>query len=498
MQYSAHHPFCAKLGERVHHAVLRALEIEAPLTFGILKDGMTIRGDTPTNHPSILLRLAPQLHERGVILLRFATGVTYAELVELVDLLTLPVQSVFDRGGLVRLALERNITHIQIEEIAHDITADDRDAQKRRRELRAFFEEMLKNLLAQRALEGTIGRQLLDLLEHPDIAAALLEDDPLGIADAVAGLCVMVKQEEERTGTPLQEKLHTNILRLSPASHERLLLGFPPLVGELREALAWALGGMEADAIAKLALPAFRRRAGELDVVLYALGVAVAHDGKRLAALRRLALYLYDMPADDPVATELLTTAARTVDDYDSYRRERACLQPHAARALAMRTMFALATVTSAPAPGTIPPAPGDSMAPGAGTEPPPPPPEPPKLDSRRTMTELVRLSARTKRFDRLCARLPGAAHTLAQAGSTEAVIGIVLGLQAVQRPEWRDRALGTLKEVASPPLIARLITDIDAATSRIEGEELGEMADSIKLLVALEPVAVLERLETC
>ncbi len=472
MQYAPTHPSCAHLGQKLHASVLRALQSEPQLAFGVSRDAVLIGGETPAAHPAVRNRLAPHLHERGVLLLRFASGVTLEELTAFVELLTLPVATIYDRGGLVRLVLDRGVTRIVVEEIAHDITAEERELQRRKKDLKRFFTEALKKLLARRDLEGItalVGAHLGELLEHPDIAVTLLEDDPLGVAEALAGLCLMVQQEEERSGVPLRPKLHAILVGLSPSSRERVLLGLPSLVGEFRSALVWALDFPPDDDLARFAFPALRRHAQDLEVFLYALVVAAPHDGRRMAVVRRLARLLYDLPADDDAGAGLLAALAAPPGDADSYWREREAMAEHARRALAMRRPLA-ASVASAPPPSTF--------------------------DGARVVGEVVKMSARTKRFERLCARLPGAAAELATVGSVEAVIGLVRALREVTRPEWRDLAARTLADIASADLVGRLLAKLDETGAAVEGAALEDVLLAVKLLSALAPEAVLDQLE--
>ncbi|HEY8073188.1 MAG TPA: hypothetical protein VIF62_03745 [Labilithrix sp.] len=478
-QYSASHPACAQLGEKTHAAFLRALQAEAPLSYGITKDGLAIGKEGMAQHPVVKGRLAAHLHERGVLVLRVGYGVTIAELTSLIELLTLPAQHIFDRGGLVRLAMEKAVLRIQIEELQHDITAEEREAIRRRKELKKFFEEVLRQLLAEGGLAFALGAKLLELLDHPDIAIMILEEDPVGIAEAFAGLCVMVREEEQRSNLELLPKLLVVLQGLSPVSHDRIVLGFPPLVGEFRAALAWCLDAPTEDELARIAFPAFRRNPQSLDIVLYALSVAIPHDGRRKGLLRRLALYLHDLPLDDVVGTELLNALAKPVDDFESYRKERDVLWMHAVRALATRTMFS--------APLSIPPP--ESTPEGD-------PPPKPAFVAERTMTELVKMASRTKRFDRFCARLPSAAGALAKEGHSDAVAGILHALRDIKRPEWKELAITTMREIAAPEVVARLITDLDASSPNVEGEELERLVGTVKLLVALAPNPIFERLD--
>ncbi len=476
-QYSTQHPACAQLGEKTLAAIVRALQVEAPLSYGVTKDGLAIGREGVAQHPVVKGRLAAHLHERGVLVLRIGHGVTIEELTSFVEILTLPSQHIFDRGGLVRLAMEKRVLRVQIEELAHDITAEEREAIRRRKELKRFFEEVLRQLLAEGGLAFALGAKLLELLDHPDIAIMILEEDPVGVAEAFAGLCLMVREEEQKSGLDLLPKLVVILKGLSPASHDRIILGFPPLVGEFRSALAWCLDAPTEDDLARIAFPSFRRNPQELDIVLYAMSVAVPHDGRRRGLLRRLALYLHDLPLDDAPGTELLHALAKPVDDFESYRKERDVLWAHAVRSLATRTMFS--APLSAP-----PPDPAAEALPK------------PAFVAERTMTELVKMASRTRRFDKFCARLPPAASALAKEGHSEAVSGILHALRDIKRPEWQEVAIGTMRQIATPETVARLITDLDASSPNVEGDELDRLVGTVKLLVALAPEPIFERLD--
>ena len=476
-QYSANHPACAQLGERTQRALTRSLALEAPLSVDVAKDGMSIGGAQVT-HAAVRTRLAPHLHERGVLVLRFFPGTSVEELTALIELFTLPVQSTFDRGGLRALIHERGVARIQIEEIAHEISADERAAQRMRERLRSRFADALRKLLARRSIRGLTGEELLELLDHPDLAVAILEEDPLGIAEALAGLCLMVREEEQATGEVLYPKLRVIILMLSPPSHDRALLGLPPLVGDFRSALVWGFDGLAEGELARIVLASLRAHASSIDVTLYALSVAAPHDGRRMTTLRRVSLYFYDLPADDMSATELITVCALDAGEIDSYARERDTLSSHAMRALNRRGSFGKQSVP----PDALAPTPGGRDYVG---------------DARRLMAELVKMAARTRRFEQLCAKLPSAALTLARAGSKESVMGMVDGLRTVTRPEHVELVRETLRNVLSPAVAGHLLEGVDADTEEIEGPALDELVVTVRLLTAYAPAVVLEQLET-
>ena len=460
----------------MHRALSRSLSIESPLSVDVLKDGVSIE-DIPVAHPAVRTRLGPHLHERGVQVLRFMSGTSVAELTVLIEVLTLPVQSTFDRGGVRGLVAERGVTRIQIEEIAHDISNDERAAQRTRARLRSRFADVLRLLVAHRSIQGLTGHELLELLDQPDIAVTILEEDQLGVAEAFAGLCMMVRDEEKLTGEELYPRLRVIMLALSPPSHDRLLLGLPTLVGDFREALAWAFDGLHERELARITLACFRAHAAELDVALYALSVVAPHDGRRLSTLRRVALHFYDLPSDDASAVDLVTACATNSGEVDSYWRERECLTAHAMRVLVGRGVFA-PLAHSLPAPG---------MAPADREH---------AADQRRFMRELVSMASRTRRFEQLCLKLPQTAVTLARAGSTHSVLGILDGLRSVGRPEIQPLARTTLRAVVSPTVAAQLLADVDATSASIEGASLDDVAATVRLLTALAPDVVFEQLE--
>lgn len=465
LQYSPSHPACAELGRRTHEALAPALAEESPLAFGVLREDVLI-GDAPARHPAVRARLGPSLHERGVLVLRVLPGATAVELGALLTLLTQQAESLFDAGGLARLLLEKGATHLQVDEIAHDITNEEREAQRRRKRVRDFFKEMLRDMLASRATAGALGEHVAEMLEHPEVVVAVLEEDAAGVSEAAAGFALMVRQEQERSGAELAPKVHDVLLRLAPRSRGRVLLDLPALVGDFRQALAWALGDIEPDGLARMFFPAVRAHATDLDGALYAMGIAVPHDGRRLSALRRAGLTLFDLPADDAAATDALRALSRAVADYDSYRRERECLREAATRALALRT-------AAAP--------PGEpAVAAFTGADP---------------VHEVVTLTARTRGFDRFCKRLPYVAAAWAAAGDTGAAIGLVTGLAAAAAPPWTDVARETAAGVAiaaGPAILA----DLDERSAAASATELEEMVAIVRPIATHAPAAALDRLD--
>jgi hypothetical protein len=479
-QYSIHHPACAQLGEKAVRTLERVLYTEQILSIGVLKNAVTLAPGTESNHPAVRGRMGPHLHERGVLMLRFVRGVNQGDLTALVELLTLTAQDTFDRGGLSKLLHDRGVLRVEIDEIALEVTAEEREARKQREQISSFLLEAIRQLLAFRRV-GDIGEQLMQLLDHPEIAIAILEEDPLGVAEAVAGLCMMVREEEKKTGKPLLAKLLVIVNGLSSRSHAHIISGLPPLVGDFRGALVWALEGLGEDELARVVLPALLEHAPDLDVPLYAIGLAAPHVGRRLSMLRRVALLFYDLPVGEERAESLLQAAAQPVEDYESNRLERDCMQAHAARVLLRKVTFGAREDEPLPAP---PAELGQAEA------------QSPPLDAGRVMLELVAMSSRTRHFGQLCRKLPTAAATLTAAGSSDAVVGVLRGLANVQQPEHLEVARATLRQLATPEVVAPLLGALETASDSMDATELDEIVTNVKLLVVLSPVAVFEQLD--
>ncbi len=518
MQYSASHPACAQLAEKTHRTLTRALAASSPLTFGVLAEDIVI-GDVTARHPAIRARLAPHLHARGLLLLRFAHGVAVSELTDLVELLTLPSETIYDRGGIVRLAMERGIVRVQIEEIAHEVTTEERNLQKRRKRLRDFFRDMLRNLIAERSVDVVLREQLGELLEHPDIASAILEEDTVGIAEAAAGFALMVQKEAKSRGLDLAPKLRDVLLALAPHSKDRLVIGFPAQVGEFRAALAWAFEEFTESDLGRFLLPAVRAHAADLDAVLYAINAAVPSEGRRFAALRWLGSALFDLPADDPAAAEALAQIARPVAGYESFRAERECLQEHAVRAIASRAFFALpaADAIAAPiisvAPGprdpvsifpmSAPPAMRTSSMPPPGSMPPPPvgtaplPRPAPIVNGRVVVAEVIRIAARSAALGRICRAIPEVVASLVDEGAGDGVVGVVRGLSDAMRLDTSGVAASALREVGTSASSSRILDEIDTSSASVEDEELADMVATVNLVVLHSPEVAVQRLET-
>src|SRR5262249_35915918 len=85
-QDSPSHPLSMQVGQKTHRTLASALANHPTLHIGVLKDNV-VWSEVPATHPILRTRLAPYLHERGVLVLRFAYGVSFEELYVLVELL---------------------------------------------------------------------------------------------------------------------------------------------------------------------------------------------------------------------------------------------------------------------------------------------------------------------------------------------------------------------------------------------------------------------------
>jgi hypothetical protein len=475
LQYSSSHPSCAPLAERTHQAIGRALKLEAPVEYGILKDDV-VMGEDRAVHRSTKLRMAPYLHERGVLVLRFAHGVTLEELSSFVELIARPAQAIFESGGLVRLAVDRRIARITVEEIAHEITDEEREEHRRRKRMRTFFSEMLHRMLAQRGIGMLAGDQLAELLSHPEVAVRIIEDDAHGVAEAVACLALLVRQEEVRGKTDLLPPLVTVLSALSPEARDKVVLGFAPLVGEFRQALSWAVDGFTEDALARFVFPSVYAHADDLEPVLYSLSVLVVHDGTRVSVCRRMGLLLFDLPEDEPGAVEALRQLGAPVPPYDSFRRERECLAESASQAL---WLWQAVPERVAQGASRAPPAPqvGERFS----------------LDAKASIYELVNMAGRMRDFDKVAPKLAAVVGALGPGESSDAALGVLQGLGSITTPDWRELALRTLREAATPPVVLRALEDIERATAQLEGQDTGEL---LKIFSHERPGEVFERLE--
>jgi hypothetical protein len=281
----------------------------------------------------------------------------------------------------------------------------------------------------------------------------------------------MVRQEEARSGRTLFPKLRVILMMLSPPSHSRMLMGLPPLVGNFRSALVWAFDRLSEEDLARIVLPALRGSPADLELVLYATAVAAPHDGRRLSALRLVALRLHDLPEEDAGDTELVVTLAQPPDEMDTFFRERECFVRDAKRVLGARAAF-------------------PKIAFARTTE------EPPPVGTARLMGELVRIASETPQFERFYASLPKVtARLAAEEEGIGGIVKIVQGLQTAQGTA-KTTASEALTQLATPTLIGRALDHLEAVAPRGEGPELADAVALVKALAAVNFNPVWDRLE--
>lgn len=477
LQYSPQHPLCAQLGARTHDALTLALREWTPLEVGVLQDKLTI-GKTPTRHPVLLTRLAPYLHERGVLVLRFIDGVGVGEVSALVGLLVLPVAEIFAAGGLRGLLSDQRVAHVQVDEIAHELTIEDKEQIRREEHVRELFREMLMRLLSSGQVPPEIGAHIAELADHPDLAVRVIQSERhVNLAESVAAFTIILLQEEQRCGEALLEKMGPILMQLAPESRDRVLLGLPPLVGEFRQALASALGVLDDAELARFALHSVRTRAADLDATFYALSILAPSEERRAGVGRAIARLLYDLSLDETATHELLRAIARPLDDAPSVAPERVELSDAARRILEARAPLHHREDEALIDASAFSPAALDRLA-------------------LQAAQDVVVRSARMVDFDKFCAALPAAARSLSTDEHAPAVAGLLLGLAAVPGQRWAEVATGTLERIARSGISALALRAAERIAGRGDDAQIDEVVTLSRMLAAHNPEPVVDLLE--
>lgn len=477
LQYSPHHPLSAQLAAQTHATLTRALRERTPLELGILRDKLMI-GSTPARHPALTTRLAPYLHERGALVMRFIEGVTVDELSSLIDVLCRPAAEIFSAGGLRALLTDRHVAHVGIDEIAHELTVEDRERIRKEEQVRELFREMLMRLLSNGEVPPDIGAHIADLAEHPDLAVRIIQSEPhVNLAEAVAAFAMILMQEEQRRGEALLEKMGPILLQLAPESRDRVLLGFPPLVGDFRHALSSAFGVLGESELARFVFPSVRSHAADLEPTLYAFGAVAAEDGRRIEAARRLAGLLYDLSLDEASTPEILHALAAQGDGATSFSTERTALAEAARRILETRAPLHRR--------GEDEMMDAQAFAPGAL-----------ELLAMQAARDVVVRSARMVDFDKFCERLPSAARSLSDETRAPAIAGILLGLASVTEPRWADLAAKALTQITRSGVSALAIRAAEKLAGRGDDAHVDDVLLLARLVCAHNPEPVLDLLE--
>ncbi len=468
IQYSPGHALCAQLAARTHESLTRALDVGL-LEVGILKDRVTV-GQTPTTHPILQTRLGPHLHERGVVLVRFAHGIAVHELSSLVEVLVLPASEIFGAGGLRNLLRDRRVAHVQVDEIAHELSTEDRERIRREESMRELFREMLMRLLARGAVSAELAAHIVELANHPDLAVRVIQCDPhVNLAEAVAGFALILLQEEQRLGEALLEKMGPILMQFAGESRDKILHGFPPLVGDFRHALGLSLAVLDEVQLASFVFTSLRSRARDLEPTFYALGLAAPDAELRMAVARQLAGMLYDLSLEERATRELLAVLAVRRDDVVSFALERGAIAGAASRILSSRIPLQREGEEELVDAKAFSPMALDRLG----------------LDAAR---DVIIRSSRMVDFDRFCASLNTATRTLAGSERSPAIAGILIGLAQVQEPHWKRMAADALARVAKSGVSAAALqaTERLANTGQAAGEE--HVEDVIALSSILVP----------
>lgn len=468
IQYSPTHALCTQLAARTHELLVRALDVGL-LEVGILKDRVTV-GQTPASHPILQTRLGPHLHERGVVLVRFAHGVAVEELSSLVEVLTLPPSEIFGAGGLRTLLRDRRVAHVQVDEIAHELSTEDKERLRREESMRELFREMLMRLLARGGITPELAAHIVELANHPDLAVRVIQCDPhVNLAEAVAGFALILLQEEQRLGEALLEKMGPILMQFAGDSRDKILHGFPPLVGDFRHALGLSFAVLDEMQLASFVFPSLRSRARDLEPTFYAFGLAAPEAEMRMAVARQLAGMLYDLSLEERATRELLAVLAVHRDDVVSFSLERAAIAAAASRILSTRIPLHRHGEDELVDAKAFSPFALDRLA----------------LDAAR---DVVVRSSRMVDFDKFCGSLNAATRTLAGSERAPAIAGILVGLAQVTEPHWKKLAGETLARVARSGVSASALQAAErlaATTEQTPGEE------HVEELIALSTIIV-------
>jgi hypothetical protein len=478
LQYSPTHPLCTELATRTSEAMRSALADIGLIEAGVLRDKLVL-GQVPTSHPLLQTRLGPYLHERGVILLRIVDGVRLEELSAFVDLLIKPAAELFSAGGLRSLLKDRQVAHVQVDEIAHELSNEERDRVRREDSVRSLFREMLMRLLARGAVPADLAAHIVELADHPDLAVRVIQGGDLhvNLAEAVAGFAIILLEEEQRRGEALLEKMGPILMQFSAESRDKILLGFPPLVGDFRQALVHSFSVLDDAALARFAFPSLLAHPRDLEATLYAIGLAAPQEERTRAVARHLAGALYDLNLDDRPARTLLATLAEEHDDAVSFAAERALITGAAIRIREKRVPLHRH--------GEDELVDARAFAPDALD----------RLELHAARDVVVR-SSRMVDFDKFCASLNAASQALATGERSPGVAGILLGLARVEEPRWREVSQQTLGRLARSGVSAAAVRAVEAMLLLAEDESSEDVVNLCTLLAVRNPEPVLDLLE--
>jgi hypothetical protein len=307
LQYSTRHSVSQKVAEGAFGALNRALNETSPLTLGVLKDNVLLAGQNVDNG-SVSSRLAPLLHERGVVVIRFHRGVSAEHLVNFAEMLTMPVGELYERGGVGKLLLERSISRIEVEELAFALSSEEREELRQRQQvqgvLRAIVESKLDVSETATLLRGELERakeqeRLRLLLEHQDAAVSILQEQGQKAGDAIAAFAAVAQGQDEEQAESNREKLLQVFSSLSASSQSACISRFDEIPESLQASLRWLLDGANEQALARIAVGWLRNEGGKQPEAWRYLTI-LSEDPERLTKVFDwMSAVVHDVPSSD-------------------------------------------------------------------------------------------------------------------------------------------------------------------------------------------------------
>jgi hypothetical protein len=449
-QYSVNHPVSVVTGTKVHQGLTAALRASSgSIALGILRDGMTI-GTAVVQNPGLKSRMAPYFHERGVVLIRFLSGITVEELTAFLSAATLPVNDVFAEGGLRSIIVRRGVVRVHVDELSHDVLEEERAEDRRIRRLRDLFVALLRGV--QEARRATSPDDLIELLDEPKLLAKMFEqaEPQRALAQVLAGFADLAQEASAARRVDLKPKIVVVLEALGPEARDRLLLGYAALDGAARQPLADVIATLGPHALARLCLPTVRYHASRLDRFYFALRAVSPDAGVRIDVLRKLARLLYDLPLDEPATHDVMAGLAEPPRDGDPFRFERAVLTKIAARIRDERAGFRMRKANRAPSAEGF---------------------EGSRLDGldHGVATDIGLLSARLVDYADVAARAPATAASMIRVGRLSGAAGVVRALSAVDDPRWLAVTQAALATVVRGDVLAGILADLDHNDERLE-----------------------------
>jgi hypothetical protein len=119
-----------------------------------------------------------------------------------------------------------------------------------------------------------------------------------------------------------------------------------------------------------------------------------------------------------------------------------------------------------------------------------------PTFNGRRASVEVIHIAARVGGLPRVCRTMPAAIAAFADEAATDAIAGVVRGLQEVAPTERGEAASAALRAFGGARASPKLLAAIDIAIATAEGDELEDLVAATKLVVLGAPEVALDHLE--